>query len=236
MNFTSFSIDTVATMDGGYAIIYPDYTPSSTINPFASYMTIRGFFLQDGNPNMQRPFILYQTPNPVSNITLLDCEFTKVRYGQTCIVVLNTVLATNQNTVVKIHFASFGLVYNITVFQIPADFTYSFKLLDYEGYFLYSTAPNPNDVTTLYLYGYILDDYGNLHNWDMSYPTITNVGGDVLVLSNNTLVIPQPESGQTWSLNTTDLYRVEHGRGKVIQYMSYNFFFFFLLYKLLKCY
>ncbi|PKY16772.1 hypothetical protein RhiirB3_429233, partial [Rhizophagus irregularis] len=71
MNFTATPVETVATMDGGYAIIYPGITPSSTI-PFAPYISIHGFFLQNGNPEPQGPFVLYQTPNPVSKIILLD--------------------------------------------------------------------------------------------------------------------------------------------------------------------
>ncbi|CAB4437910.1 unnamed protein product [Rhizophagus irregularis] len=217
MNFTATPIETVATMDGGYAIIYPDYTPSTI--PFAPYISIHGFFLQNGNPEPQGPFVLYQTPNPVSKIILLDCDFTKVGFGQTCILVLNFAPATDQNTFIKIDFLSTGTVYNITLFQNPADLTdFAILPLDYGGYLLFSTAPNP-DKTKLNLYGYILDDNSKHYSWNISYPTITNSNGDILILPNNTLVIPQPESGQTWSLITTDLYKIEgardHGYGNL---------------------
>ncbi|PKC02713.1 hypothetical protein RhiirA5_424845 [Rhizophagus irregularis] len=218
MNFTAIPVETVATMDGGYAIIYPGITPSSTI-PFAPYISIHGFFLQNGNPEPQGPFVLYQTPNPVSKIILLDCGFTKVGFGQTCILVLNVAPATDQNTFIKMDFLSTGTVYNITIFQNPADLTdFAIMPLDYGGYLLFSTAPNI-DKTKLNLYGYILDDNSKRYNWNISYPTITNFIGDILILPNNTLVIPQPESGQTWGLITTDLYKIEgardHGYGNL---------------------
>ncbi|RGB39051.1 hypothetical protein C1646_755031 [Rhizophagus diaphanus] len=219
MNYTALPVETVATMDGGYAIIYPDFTPS-TITSFAPYISIHGFFLQNGNPEPQGPFVLYQTPNPVSKIILLDCDFTKVGFGQTCILVLNIAPAINQNTFIKIDFLSTGTVYNITTFQNPADLTdFGIMQLNYGGYLLYSTAPFPNDMTKLNLYGYILDDNSNHYNWNISYPTITNFAGDFLVLPNNTLAIPRPESGQTWGLITTDLYKIEgardHGYGNL---------------------
>jgi hypothetical protein len=238
MNRTARPTDTVATMDGGYAVIYPDYGPSSAVIPFTPYLSIRGFFLQNGNPEKQGPFVLYQTQNPVNNIILLDCDFTRVGYGQTCILVLNTAPATTQNTFIKIDFLSSGTVYNITVFDNRADLTdFSIQSLYYGGYLLYTTAPVVNDRSKLNLYGYILDDGGNRYDWGISYPATTNSVGDVVILPNNTLAIPQPESEQTWRLFTTDLLKLEGARGKVIQtvyiyiyiYMhtaKKNFFFF----------
>ncbi|CAG8735257.1 4356_t:CDS:2, partial [Rhizophagus irregularis] len=220
INYTALPIDTVATMDGGYAVIYPDHTPPSTSIPFASYMSIRGFFLQNGESEKQGPFVLYQTQNQISNIILLDCDFTKVGFGQTCILVLNIAPAIDQNTFIKIDFLSTGTVYNITIFQNPADLAdFSIQSLPYGGYLLYSTVNNQNDPTTLNLYGYILDDRSNRYDWNISYPTLTNFNGDILILPNNTLAIPQPEIDQIWGLFTTDLYKIEgahdHGYGNL---------------------
>ncbi|PKC02710.1 hypothetical protein RhiirA5_424842 [Rhizophagus irregularis] len=223
LNYTAIPTEIVATMDGGYAVIYPDYSPATTI-PLTPLMSIRGFFLQNGNPEKQGPFVLYQTSTPVSKIILLDCDFTKVGYGQTCILVLNLAPAIGQtvaqNTFIKIDFLSTGTVYNITIFQNPADLTnFAIMSLDYGGYFLFSIAPNPNNIALNNLYGYVLDEQSKRYDWNISYPTQTNFAGDVLILPNNTLIIPQVETGQTWRLLTTDLYKIEgardHGYGNL---------------------
>ncbi|CAB4437913.1 unnamed protein product [Rhizophagus irregularis] len=223
LNYTAIPTEIVATMDGGYAVIYPDYSPATTI-PLTPQMSIHGFFLQNGNPEKQGPFVLYQTSNPVSKIVLLDCDFTKVGYGQTCILVLNLAPAIGQtvvqNTFIKIDFLSTGTVYNITIFQNPADLTnFAIMSLDYGGYFLFSIAPNPNNIALNNLYGYVLDEQSKRYDWNISYPAPTNFAGDVLILPNNTLIIPQVETGQTWRLLTTDLYKIEgardHGYGNL---------------------
>ncbi|GES87507.1 hypothetical protein GLOIN_2v1834901 [Rhizophagus clarus] len=211
MNYTAYPIESVATMDGGYAVIYPYYVSSIT-TPFTPFMAIHGFFLENGSTDKQGPFVIYQTQTPISNITLLDCDFTKVGYGQTCILVINTPSETNQNTFIKIDFLSTGTVYNTTYFQNPADLTdFSIQALDYGGYFLFSTT-QPSSGSNLNLYGYILDDQGNHYSWNLPYPALTNEGGSIVVLPNNTLAIPQPEFGQTWGLITTDLYKIESAR------------------------
>ncbi|EXX76736.1 uncharacterized protein OCT59_021786 [Rhizophagus irregularis] len=212
MNYTTTPIENFANFatTDGYAIIYPNDT------------RICGIFLENGNPEVQVPFILYQIQSPLSKVIFLSCDVTRVGFGQTCILVLNTEPATVQNTFVKIDFLSKGSVYNITTFQYTSNLNvkdFGMKSLRYGGYFLFSTELNINDKTKLNLYGYIMDDYGNLYNWTIPYPTTTNFNGDVLVLSNNTLVIPQPEFEQTWSLITTDLYKIEgardHGYGNL---------------------
>ncbi|CAB5216324.1 unnamed protein product [Rhizophagus irregularis] len=178
MNFTATPIETVATMDGGYAIIYPNYeftTTTTTTIPLAPYMSIHGFFLQNGSPEKQ------------------------VGFGQTCILVLNIAPAIDQNTFIKIDFLSTGTVYNITIFQNPADLTD----------FLF------NHYRMEVIYYIVLNRY----DWNISYPTLTNFNGDILILPNNTLAIPQPEIDQIWGLFTTDLYKIEgahdHGYGNL---------------------
>ncbi|PKY25102.1 hypothetical protein RhiirB3_510110 [Rhizophagus irregularis] len=205
MNYTTTPIENFANFatTDGYAIIYPNNT------------RICGIFLENGNPEVQVPFILYQIQSPLSKVIFLSCDVTIVKFGQTCILVLNTEPATVQNTFVKIDFLSKGSVYNITTFQYTSNLNvkdFGMKSLRYGGYFLFSTEPNINDKTKHNLYGYIMDDYGNRYDWNSSYLFITNAIDDILVLPNNTLVIPQPEFEQTWSLITTDLYKIESAR------------------------
>jgi hypothetical protein len=213
-------------MDGGYALIYPNNTGSTTISttPLTPQFGIYCMLLRYGKGITQGPIVLYQTLTPI-NVLLLDCDFTYVGVGQTCMIIASSTLT--DKTFIKIDFLSSGTVYNITTFQSSEITTdYSIQSLRYGGYFTYYLVRN-SDKKNFNIYGYILDYYGILFNWDLTYPTLANPVADVLVLPNNTLVIPQPEEGNSWSLLTTDLYKIEGERGNVTQ----KFFFFFFVNK-----
>ncbi|RGB30362.1 hypothetical protein C1646_765464 [Rhizophagus diaphanus] len=208
---TSYPLETVATMDGGYALIYPNNTGSTTISttPLTPQFGIYCLLLGYGKGITQGPIVLYQTLTPIS-VLLLDCEFSYVGVGQTCMIIANSTLT--DKIFIKIDFLSSGTVYNITTFQNSAITTdYNIKSLRYGGYFSFY-AVRSIDKKNFDIYGYIMDYYGTLFNWDLTYPTLTNPIADILVLPNNTLVIPQPEEGKSWSLLTTDLYKIEGER------------------------
>ena len=209
---TGIPLDPVATMDGGYALIYPNKT-ETIITPYSPQVGIYGLFLEYGTETTQGPFVLYQTQTPTSIISI-ECTFTYVGVGQTCIMVLNTT-QTGQTTFVKMDFLSTGTVYNVKTFLSPGLTDYSIQSLQYGGYFLFNSQPYVNDKTRKLLYGYVMDYYGTLYNWSLPYPILTNSVADSAILLNNTLVIPQPEVGQSWSLLTTDLYKIEEARGKL---------------------
>ncbi|RGB30358.1 hypothetical protein C1646_765459 [Rhizophagus diaphanus] len=204
---TGYPLETVATMDGGYALIYPNNTGSTTISttPLTPQFGIYCMLLRYGKGITQGPIVLYQTLTPI-NVVLLDCDFTYVGVGQTCMIIANSTLT--DKTFIKIDFLSSGTVYNITTFQ-NSDITtyYSIQSLRYGGYFSYYGVQNIKK--NFDIFGYIMDYYGNLFYWDLPYPTLANPIGDILVLPNNTLVIPQPEEGKSWSLITSDLYKIE---------------------------
>ncbi|RGB30786.1 hypothetical protein C1646_764885 [Rhizophagus diaphanus] len=212
-NSTGHPLETVATMDGGYALIYPNntgLTGSTTISttPLTPQFGIYFLLLGYEKGITQGPFVLYQTLTPI-NVLLLDCDFTYVGVGQTCIIIANS--TQSEKTFIKIDFLSSGTVYNITTFQNINVTDYSIQSLRYGGYFTYYLIRS-SDKKNFNIYGYILDYYGTLFNWDLTYPTLANPVADVLVLPNNTLVIPQPEEGNSWSLLTTDLYKIEGER------------------------
>ncbi|POG83002.1 hypothetical protein GLOIN_2v1469500 [Rhizophagus irregularis DAOM 181602=DAOM 197198] len=204
-------------MDGGYALIYPNNTGLTGSNPISTTPLTPQFgiyFLLLGYEKgiTQGPFVLYQTLTPI-NVLLLDCDFTYVGVGQTCIIIANS--TQSDKTFIKIDFLSSGTVYNITTFQNINVTDYSIQSLRYGGYLSYYLVRNSDKKNFNiygYIYGYILDYYGILFNWDLTYPTLANPVADVLVLPNNTLVIPQPEEGNSWSLLTTDLYKIEGER------------------------
>ncbi|RGB30788.1 hypothetical protein C1646_764887 [Rhizophagus diaphanus] len=201
-------IETVATANGGYAIIYPNIIKSTT--SFSSRMKLYGIFLEYENDIIQGPVILYQTQASILEVTLLNCDLDYIGVGQTCILTLN--IAQDQNTFVKVDFLSSGTAYDVKAFQSPNRANYNIKSLRYGGYFLYYTLPIVNDPTRLNLYGFVLDNNGMQHSWNLQYPTLTNSEADITILPNNTLIIPQPEVGQSWSLISIALSRIEGGR------------------------
>ncbi|CAG8571136.1 12110_t:CDS:10 [Rhizophagus irregularis] len=204
---TGYPLETVATMDGGYALIYPNNTGSATISttPLTPQFGIYCMLLRYGKEITQGPIVLYQTLTPI-NVLLLDCDFTYVGVGQTCMIIASSTLT--DKTFIKIDFLSSGTVYNITTFQSSEITTdYSIQSLRYGGYFSYYGVQNIKK--NFEINGYIMDYYGNLFNWGLTYPTLANPIADILVLPNNTLVIPQPEGEKSWSLITSDLYKIE---------------------------
>ncbi|RGB30356.1 hypothetical protein C1646_765457 [Rhizophagus diaphanus] len=215
---TGHPIGTVATTNGGYAIIYPNITMSTI--PFSPQMILYGIFLEYGKNIIQEPVILYQTRAPILEVTLINCDFAYIGVGQTCILTLNT--AQGQNTLVKVDFLSSGTAYDVKAFQSPGGANYSIKSLRYGGYFLYYTQPIVNDATRLNLYGFILDTNGIQYSWGLPYPTLTNSEADITILPNNTLIIPQPEVGQSWSLISIALSRIEGGRDNSFENLQIN--------------
>ncbi|PKY51381.1 hypothetical protein RhiirA4_468374 [Rhizophagus irregularis] len=201
-------IETVATANGGYAIIYPNIIKSTT--SFSSRMKLYGIFLEYENDIIQGPVILYQTQASILEVTLLNCDLDYIGVGQTCILTLN--IAQDQNTFVKVDFLSSGTAYDVKAFQSPSSANYNIKSLRYGGYFLYYTLPIINDANKLNLYGFILDNNGMQHSWSLPYPTLTNSEADITILPNNTLIIPQPEVGQSWSLISIALSRIKGER------------------------
>jgi hypothetical protein len=210
---TGYPIETIATTNGGYAIIYPNITNSA--NPLSPRMKLYGIFLDYGEDIKREPVILYQTQVPILEITSINCDFDYTGVGQTCIIIAST--AQDQNAFVKINFLSSGTTYDVKAFQSPNSTNYNIKLLRYGGYFLYYTQPIVNDATGLNLYGYILDTNGIPHSWNLPYPTLTNNEADITILPNNTLIIPQKGVGQSWSLISIALNRIDGARGEVIQ-------------------
>jgi hypothetical protein len=198
-------------MDGGYALIYPNDTATAT-TPLSPQFGIYGLFLGYGKGIVRGPVVLYQTLTPIK-VRKLDCDTTYVGVGQTCIIIANTTLV--DFVFIKVDFLSSGTVYNINTFNLDPKYTdYSITSLKFGGYFFYMREQRVKDPNK-YVFGYVLDDSGRSFNWSLAYPTKTNAVADVLVLPNNTVIIPQPEVKPIWSLLTTDVYKIEGAKGNV---------------------
>jgi hypothetical protein len=197
-----------ATVDEGYMVIFVNST-----GVYAIYCEYK-------NNIKREPVILYQSTNPLpADSSFIECRINYSGVGHVCLLSsLQPNSTTNSNPTplfIKINFLSQGSLFNVA--PIPPIITnqtnpnFLIMSLRFGGYFYYNTVIQPN--TTL-IWGYVLDDNGNLHNWTLEYPTEINYYGIRKVLTNNTVVMAQPTVNQTWSLITTDLYKVYDG-GKV---------------------
>ncbi|GBB88689.1 hypothetical protein RclHR1_15250003 [Rhizophagus clarus] len=205
-----------ATVDGGYMIIFTNNSINTSINPFSSQGGIYAIYCEYNKTIEREPVILYQSANPL-NISSMECRINYSGVGHVCLILLQPNSITNPNTVnsnstsffIKINFLSQGTLFNVTTSISPDLSNLGIMSLRYGGYFYYGT--NITEQNTTLIWGYVLDDNGKLYNWNLTYPTEINRYGIRQVLTNNTVVMAQPTINKTWSLITTDLYKIHGG-------------------------
>ncbi|RIA85944.1 hypothetical protein C1645_830057 [Glomus cerebriforme] len=202
-------VDYVAMMDGGYAILYTNYMNSQTIpqqDPLSFNGGLYALFLGYNKESVVGPVILYQNSAPGLMFPLLNCQFTYVDVGQTCILSVNDTL-NQSNFYIRVDFLSSGTVYNIKTIPSMGYDQLNIQTLLYGGYLLSGLVTDVNNNNNVY--GYIFDEFGRPYPWDLQNPTKGNFKSDFKILPNNTFVLPLPEVGNNWYLVATDLPKVE---------------------------
>jgi len=199
--------------------------PNSSNDSFSPQGGVYAMYCEYKNNIVRKPVILYQFTNPL-NIDSISCRINYSGIGHICLL---SSITTNTNSnptpfFIKINFLSQGSLFNVALANLAnlTSPTLDILPLRFGGYFYF--ALNYTD-TASFIWGYVLDDNGNLHNWTFNYPTELNYYGIRQVLTNNTVVMAQPTKNQTWGLISTDLYRV-YDPGKVIAKIFRKKFFF----------
>ncbi|CAG8525342.1 13012_t:CDS:2 [Funneliformis mosseae] len=203
----SHQVKAIATIDGGYAVVFANSTDIYQEDPFLPQGAIYALFLTYGQPTNRKPAILFQTQIPGVRFTSLDCDIAYLGMGQTCVLTVKNNL--NTTSYVKVEFLTSGTSYNGKSLNgpiptIPGIDEYYVRSLRYGGFLL--TGLKKNEDNDAIMYGYIINN-GEVYSWNLQNPTITNVFGSSKVLPNNTLVLAQKEQDQSWTLITTDLYQ-----------------------------
>ncbi|RHZ63723.1 hypothetical protein Glove_328g122 [Diversispora epigaea] len=90
--------------------------------------------------------------------------------------------------------------------------------IPYGGYLLTSYFVSGSGRT---VNGYYFNEIENSYSkWEFDNPSFLNLRGILLILPNNTLLVSQIESNNTWSLNTTDMPNysgnLDHGYSNII--------------------
>ncbi|CAG8538250.1 13914_t:CDS:2, partial [Racocetra persica] len=221
--FASAVFNTIATVDEGYAIVYANSSdPTNSTDPLivraALYIQTIGY----GDQSLGAPLLLYQLP--LQNIIFgsLFCDISPVNVGQICTLAMtqnnptnnanntanNTTINNNQTYYAKISFLSSGSVIEFTPISrilpnLPNVTEWVVSSLPYGGYLLLTQTVSPAGVN---MYAYIFDEYSTTGQpWEFPEPLASNVAGAFEILPNNSLVVAQLESLNTWSFVVSDL-------------------------------
>ncbi|CAG8796883.1 32771_t:CDS:2, partial [Gigaspora margarita] len=211
------SMQTIATVDGGYAFIYTkSYDATDSNDPriirAALYFQTIGY----GDETLGPSLLLYQVSIQNISLNLLSCGIFPVSGRQICTLAMVQTYATNDTTNgkqpnnayhAKISFLSSGSVIEFTSISEPLidpNITkWQMTSLPYGGYLFISRTISPTYVN---IYVYAFDEYSNTWQpWDLPEPTTSNVGGTYQILSNNSIIVAQLESLNTWSYLISDL-------------------------------
>lgn len=163
------------------------------------------------------PVMLYQLTN--SNIKILEikCQVSSIEVGQICMITMR--LNANPLLFADLYYLSSGSVTKFTPTILPFQFKKINKRflsdypklysIPYGGYLYIDYYTSYSDCTNKihYAYGYTYSKDTGINNWSFLQPSITNASF-ILILPNNTLLLPQPGSNNSWSFFTADLSRL----------------------------
>ncbi|GBB92169.1 hypothetical protein RclHR1_19770002 [Rhizophagus clarus] len=190
-----FNTKVVPTVDGGYAIVYTHDSHSQISAAFIGY-----------DQEDATIFSLYQTQ--LNDLATSFCDFEYVGVGQSCWLTTNYSAPNFQ--VLKINFLSFGSVVSFETLNFSRDAIPEtiVKNLPFGG-FLFANS----DVQGATNYSLFAED-GTLftsYKLDQSEGIFAN-----LVLPNNTLLISQVITNNTWGLDVIDLFKLTNKDNKYL--------------------
>jgi hypothetical protein len=219
------SIMTMSTVDEGYAIAFANSTNTfNATNPLSPQGQL--FILPIGfDKNAGSPLLLYQTPIPNLSFVSLFCDIAYVGVGQVCTLTASQPDPTGgnlppKNFYIKINFLSSG---SVTSFQVinrlfpienNANIVWKVDSLSYGGYLLSNTfQASPNQFV---MYGYLFDETNtNPINWDLPEPEPIGTKGVYQILpNNNTLLVSQLETDNSWRFDVIDLPKFDENRDR----------------------
>ncbi|CAG8711116.1 15217_t:CDS:2, partial [Gigaspora rosea] len=218
---------TIATLNGGYAIVFANVFNSSTIDdPFAVRAGLFAIFLALNQQNTGIPYALFQYSLPNLNITTVRCSIDNTDVGHLCVLTIERALNTTNFTSVsanttnflttpffnpyyiKIRFRSSGAVLSLTTIQrlnpMPGIFEYYVTTLNYGGFVLTTYTRIGSDI---FFYLYLFNESDQQIIWDLPEGQHTNTAGAFDILNNNTLLLAQLETPTSWSLLVNELPR-----------------------------
>ncbi|CAG8795944.1 19035_t:CDS:2, partial [Gigaspora rosea] len=215
---TSFQITAIATLDGGYALIYANTiirtltSDNKLAAQFSENAGIYAIMLGYNQSNTPQSFILYQLTTPNITFTGLYCSVDFVFIGHSCIASLERKQTTavpstptNSSTFyVRIRFFSSGAILSLDpMLPLNNGSLTNVRTLPFGGYAVITRAyygQNINYTLNLYNASNALSEY------DSSLKQITaNFNGAFDVLQNNTILVALNETTTSWQILVADL-------------------------------
>ncbi|RHZ82446.1 hypothetical protein Glove_109g274 [Diversispora epigaea] len=201
---------TVPTTEEGYSIILGNSTGSfnsSNNSPLeisaAVYVLTKGY----NDKQFSAPKMIYQSPLENIKIDDLFCDLSSTGIGQICTLSILQFNLTGYFSMnyVKFNFLSSGSITEIIPLRmntpiIGASFdNLLIEIIPYGGYFYCFFSGKR-------IYGYYFNEIDSeFQEWDFQNPSYLNARRILIILPNNTILLPQIEDYNTWSFNTSDI-------------------------------
>ncbi|PKY17427.1 hypothetical protein RhiirB3_404306 [Rhizophagus irregularis] len=204
----------MSTVDEGYAIVFVNRTNTNTTNPFLPQNQLFILPIRYNQPSVS-PFLLYQTPIPNSEFFDLTCNIAYVGVGEVCIFRVTQSGVVSNHFHIEVNFLSSGAVISFQIINslLPVNNMGSFwgvHSLTFGGYLLTSIPSGPDWL----MYGYLFNEYGEIsYDWEFPEPMVVNSRGKFEILPhNNTLLVAQNETDNSWQFKVIDLPKFADGR------------------------
>ncbi|CAB4421575.1 unnamed protein product [Rhizophagus irregularis] len=213
-------ISAIHTVDESYAIVFANFTNSfNTTSPLSPLGQL--FILPIGyNQNPGNPSLLYQSSTPNLTFVSLFCDITFSGVGQVCILIALQSPTGNlpPNTFyIKINFlSSSGAITSLHIINkiLPIEnvnMVWEVNSLVFGGYLLTNTIPTgPNQFS---MYGFLFDENNfDPINWEFPEPQPIGIKGVYQILPNNTLLVSQLETSNSWQFQVINLPKFDGNR------------------------
>ncbi|CAB4383299.1 unnamed protein product [Rhizophagus irregularis] len=211
----------IHTIDESYAFIFSNSTLNATnpLSPKGQVSILPIGYNQNPSPSL----LIYQTTTPNLVFTFLFCDIAFLEVGHVCILTViiqeDVTMTSGPLYYIKINFLSSGSVLSfqsqVNDLTLPVEnpnVDWSVNSLIFGGYLLTGTIPTP---TRPNICGYLFNDYNSAPiPWEFPEREPIGIRGVYQILHNNTLLVSQLETDNSWRFQVIDLPKVVGNKDK----------------------
>ncbi|CAB5217332.1 unnamed protein product [Rhizophagus irregularis] len=214
------SVVVIHTVDEGYAIVFSNNTLNATnpLSPKGQVSILPIGYNQNPSPSL----LIYQTTTPNLIFTFLFCNIAFFEVGHVCILTILQLDPTGtlppESFYIKINFLTSGSVLSFQSQVLPnvnpnPNLVWIVNSLTFGGFILTKFVPtSPNQF---FIYGFLIDGYNSaLIKWEFPEPEPIGIKGVYQILYNNTLLVSQLETDNSWRFQVIDLPKFNGNKDK----------------------